>query len=238
MNILAFDTTATAATVAAVQAGNGKITSYSLLTVKNRLTHSETLMPMARQALELMELDCSDIDLFAVSVGPGSFTGVRIGVATVKGLAYNGAMCAGVSTLDALAENLRGVEGTICPVMDARRNCFYNALFRDGKRLTPDRCITAEELEKELAGSGGKVTLCGDGAELFSSVFSIQTTVASPAALYQNALSVAATALRADEPGASPYTVFTKAAALSPVYLRKPQAEREYEERMKEREHS
>lgn len=95
MNILAFDTTATAATVAAVQAGNGKITSYSLLTVKNRLTHSETLMPMARQALELMELDCSDIDLFAVSVGPGSFTGVRIGVSTVKGLAYNGAMCAG-----------------------------------------------------------------------------------------------------------------------------------------------
>ena len=138
MNILAFDTTATAATVAAVQAGNGKITSYSLLTVKNRLTHSETLMPMARQALELMELDCSDIDLFAVSVGPGSFTGVRIGVATVKGLAYNGAMCAGVSTLDALAENLRGVEGMICPVMDARRNCFYNALFRDGKRLTPE----------------------------------------------------------------------------------------------------
>jgi tRNA threonylcarbamoyladenosine biosynthesis protein TsaB len=124
---------------------------------------------MVKQALDLYGAKPSDLNLIAVSVGPGSFTGVRIGVSTVKGLAFGlgkAIPCAAVSTLEALAENLSQQNGIVCPVMDARRSQFYNALFKDNQRLCGDRLITAEELKKQLLETDEQVTLCGDGTEL------------------------------------------------------------------------
>ena len=174
----------------------------------------------------------SDIDLFAVSEGPGSFTGVRIGVSFVKGLAFGGKTCVGVSTLEALAYNMLGFKGIISPVMDARRGQFYNALFEsDGKtliRLSEDRAISAEELEKDLEKYADKpIYLCGDGYEIARKMLKNENIEETPEALLkQNAYSVAMVALEEYKNGR-----FTDDSALSPTYLRVPQAERERLER-------
>jgi tRNA threonylcarbamoyladenosine biosynthesis protein TsaB len=224
MLILGIDTTAVTAS-AAIAEIDGSVSTYSLLTLKNRLTHSENLMPMINQAFELYGAKPKDLSLIAVSAGPGSFTGVRIGVSTVKGIATalgDNIPCAAVSTLEALAENLSHQPGIICPLMDARRQQFYNALFRNGKRLCDDRLISAEELREQLT-SMEKVTLCGDGAGLFASLCELNNIqAASAAATDQNALSVAICGYRA----------FLKKSCVSanelkPVYLRASQAERE-----------
>lgn len=127
MLILAMDSTAVAASVALLTDG-APLAAFHL---DNGNTHSETLLPMVESVLRCTGKTVDDIDLFAVSAGPGSFTGVRIGVATVKGLAFGkGKPCVGVSTLEALAENLVPTGGLLCPVMNARRGQVYNALFR------------------------------------------------------------------------------------------------------------
>lgn len=226
MLILGMDTTAVTASVAVVEIDE-KVRTYSLFSVKSRLTHSETLMPMVKQALDLYGAKPSDLNLIAVSVGPGSFTGVRIGVATVKGLAFGLGKempCAAVSTLEALAENLSQQGGIVCPVMDARRSQFYNALFKDNQRLCKDRLITAEELKIELTASGEPVTLCGDGADLFYSLCGDMKNInlASAASKDQNALSVAVCGYRAFKENR-----LLTAKELKPVYLRASQAERE-----------
>ena len=133
MKILAFDTSATVATVALCD-NERLLAEY---TVNNGNTHSETLLPMIESLLGHFSMSVSDVDLFAVSVGPGSFTGVRIGAATLKGLAFaSDKPCVGVSTLEAIAENLSVCKGLICPVMNARRAQVYTALFRsDGQTL-------------------------------------------------------------------------------------------------------
>ena len=147
MYILGLDTTAVTATAAVCRAENGVITEHAHFSLKNGLTHSESLLPLIDGVLKELGVSPKDIGLVSVSVGPGSFTGVRIGVATAKGFAYaQGIPCAGVSTLEALAKNCAGFRGVVCPVMDARRSQFYNALFKDGKRLCPDRCIAFEEI--------------------------------------------------------------------------------------------
>ncbi|PKM61504.1 MAG: tRNA (adenosine(37)-N6)-threonylcarbamoyltransferase complex dimerization subunit type 1 TsaB, partial [Firmicutes bacterium HGW-Firmicutes-21] len=131
MLVLGMDTTAVIASVAVAEIDD-YIKTYSLFSLKNRLTHSENLMPMVEQVIELFGVKPSELALLAVSVGPGSFTGVRIGVSTVKGLSFasgGGIPCVAVSTLEALAENLSQHTGIICPLMDARRQQFYNALF-------------------------------------------------------------------------------------------------------------
>lgn len=225
MLILGMDTTAVTASVAVVEIED-KVRTYSLFSVKNKLTHSETLMPMVKQALDMYGAKPSDLNLIAVSAGPGSFTGVRIGVATVKGLAFGLGKempCAAVSTLEALAENLAQQSGIVCPVMDARRSQFYNALFKDNQRLCKDRLITAEELKK-LLETGEQVTLCGDGAELFASLCGDLKNIklAAPASKDQNALSVAVCGYRAFKEN----RILT-AKELKPVYLRASQAERE-----------
>lgn len=225
MLILGMDTTAVTASVAIAEI-DGSVQKYSLFTMKNRLTHSENLMPMIKQTIELYGADPGEISLIAVSAGPGSFTGVRIGVATAKGLAfaYGGKIpCASISTLQALAENLSHNYGIICPVMDARRHQFYNALFKGGKRMCEDRLISSECLKEQLLNINEPVIICGDGAEFFyqdcEKVDRIK--IASPSSRDQNALSVAVCGYKAYLNGEA-----VNAQELKPIYLRASQAER------------
>lgn len=224
MLILAMDSTATATSVALLSDG-APLAAFHL---NNGNTHSETLLPMVESVLRGTGKTVDDVDLFAVSAGPGSFTGVRIGAATVKGLAFGkGKPCAGVSTLEALAENLVPATGLLCPVMNARRGQVYNALFRfeNGTltRLCPDRAISTEELEAELLAKNEPVTLCGDGAELVKNSFTRLAVNLPPLTLIgQNAVSVAICAARMAARGET-----CTDEELKPVYLRMPQAERE-----------
>lgn len=229
MLILALDSTAIVASVALCR----DETPIASFTVKNGNTHSETLLPMVEAVLRAANVKATDIDLFACSTGPGSFTGVRIGAATVKGLAFGREVCClGVSTLEALAENAVPFEGLICPVMNARRAQVYNALFtcKDGAlhRLCPDRAISVAELEEELLRDGRPFVLCGDGvAEYASNAKKTASVPISSLLTDQCAISVARVAYRrflAGERGTD--------TALNPVYLRMPQAERERLERL------
>ena len=228
MLILALDSTAVVATAAICE----DETVLAAKTVSCGLKHSETLLPMTEELLERAGKSVSDIDLFACSVGPGSFTGVRIGAATVKGLAFGGKNCVGVSTLEALAYNLRGEKGIISPVMDARRSQTYNALFRweNGEliRLTPDRVIMVDALAKELTAYDEPIFFCGDGYTMAKEAVLLATVQETPEEkIAQNAVSVAALALREYKAGR-----FVKDDALRPTYLRAPQAERERNERL------
>ena len=232
MYILALDSTAIAATVALCD--DEKL--LSLTTVENGNTHSQTLLPMVEETLARFELRPTDIELFACSAGPGSFTGVRIGVSTVKGLAFDTNIpCLGVSTLEALAQNLIGFNGILCPVMNARRNQVYNALFecKDGviTRLCEDRAIALEALDEQLAAMGeSPIYLAGDGydlavSQLKSCVDRIRRT---PVLLrVQNGYSVAQVALELYRNGHQ-----VTDSELLPVYLRLSQAERERLERL------
>ena len=236
MKILAVDTTATSASVAVCE-GNTVLATY---TQKNGLTHSETLLPMIEAVLKNLKLTPDDIDMFAVSEGPGSFTGVRIGVAALKGLAFGkNKICVGTSTLDALARNAQGLPGRFLsvPVMDARRSQLYNAVFEYSggvlTRLCEDRLISAAELEKELAGSEIPVYFFGDGYALASKL-NIPAKATTPQILIlQNGASVAASALAKYE-SSEAKEGFTDL-ALSPKYLRASQAEREEERKRKEK---
>ncbi len=231
MLILAIDTTATTATAAVAEYKDGKLGTNAVMTVNTGLTHSESLLPIVDGVLSAYGKKVSDVELFAVSVGPGSFTGVRIGVSAIKGLAFDGRPVAAVSTLEALAENV-GADGIICPLMDARRGVFYNALFRRENgaltRLTEDRAISAEALSAELAETD-MVYTCGDGVALFEKLKAagIATCAPSYTERYQNGLSVALCAGKLYDKGE-----LVNAATVAPLYLRKPQAEREREERL------
>ena len=228
MLILAFESSAKAASVALVRDGS-LVSQYSQCSA---LTHSRTLLPMAEDMLKNAELTIGDVDLFAVAHGPGSFTGVRIGVSTVKGLAWAGGKpCVGVSTLEAMAWHGLAAGPYVCPVMDARRQQVYNALFeiRDGKpvRLTEDRPIAISELAPQLAALPSPVFLVGDGAGLTAKYLAdagIPFRLAPENLLWQSAWGVGMAA-RDKTPGDSQ--------SLLPVYLRLSQAERERQERMK-----
>ena len=193
------------------------------------LTHSQTLTVMIESMLKITGICPNDIDCYAVNNGPGSFTGVRIGVSAVKGMAYAaGKPCAAVSTLESMAYNSLSCNAVICSCMDARRRQVYNALFRvsDGKaeRLCADRAISIEELMSELKEIGETVILAGDGAELvYNSAKELNNiTLAPPAQRFQRASSVALIAAEKLSRGET-----LSAAALMPSYLRLSQAERE-----------
>lgn len=229
MLILAIDSTATVASVALVKNGS----TLAQYTVNAGNTHSVTLLPMIEHMLKMTDTDLADVDLFAASVGPGSFTGVRIGTATVKGLAHGRDIpCVGVSTLEALAYNLRGCNTVICPAMNARRGQVYTAIFEDThdgvKRLTEDMAISVTELESRLSDFEGEVHFTGDGYPLVSHLSEYNTPEFSR---LQSAVSVAAVAEMLYNETCDK-SVFTPE-ALNPTYLRKPQAEREREERLK-----
>lgn len=141
-------------------------------TVNHKKTHSEKIMPQISAMLEACGTKLEDIDYFAASVGPGSFTGVRIGVATAKGFAQaTNKPCVAVSALLALAFGAKSFRGLVCPILDARRNQVYSALFEsDGKaikRITEDRALTLDDLLCELCGLGKDVIFTGDGVPVF-----------------------------------------------------------------------
>lgn len=228
MNILAVDTSALTATVAVMKNG---VTVFEN-NITNALTHSETLMPMIDHALSSVKLNVNDIDLFAVSCGPGSFTGIRIGVSAIKALAYaTGKSVFGLNTLEALAYNVATLESVnICPIMDARRSQVYNAIykFENGKACTivEPRALSIEELCAEISE---KTIFVGDGVNVYKSKIEElcgEKAVFAPAHMVlQKASSVAYAASIANE------NEYLSPEALEVIYLRKSQAEREREER-------
>ena len=231
MKILSLDSSARVATVALCEDGR-LLAEY---TVNNGNTHSETLLPMIETMLRHFGIGTSEIDLFACTSGPGSFTGVRIGAATLKGLAFaTNKPCVGVSTPEALAENLVGLPGLICPVMNARRAQVYTALFRsDGETLTrllPDAALSIAELDELLSAYGEPVVFCGDGYDV--TVPSLKKTPYRPTPerlRHQSAFSVALCALREYKAGRAEGDT-----GLKIHYLRPCQAERERMEREKQ----
>lgn len=228
MKILALDSSAVVASVALCD-GETLLAEYTL---NNGNTHSETLLPMVETLLSHFGMSANDIELFAASSGPGSFTGVRIGVATLKGLAFaKNTPCVAVSTLEALAENAVSLGGLICPVMNARRAQVYTALFRsDGKTLTrllPDSALALTELDDLLAAYGEPVIFVGDGYAITLKALKKTEAREIPDRLrHQSAYSVAQVARRAYENNEA-----TTDAALAVTYLRPSQAERERLER-------
>ena len=229
MKILALDSTAIVASVALCE--NGVLLGE--YTLNNGNTHSQSLLPMVESLLGLFGTGIDEIDLFAASAGPGSFTGVRIGVSILKGLASaKKTPCIGLSTLEALAENLPYRDGILCPVMDARRNQVYNALFRRTERglerLTEDRLITLKELDCELAERNERIYLCGDGYELAKKVLTVKTEDTPALLIPQNAVSIARLAKALYD--AAPDSDYDES-TLQPIYLRASQAERERLER-------
>ncbi len=215
--ILSVDSSAVTASVALTDGENVINNEF----VNAGLTHSETLLPMIKRVLG--DTKVSELDAIAVTAGPGSFTGVRIGVATVKGLAFEKNIpCISVSTLEAIAYNFADENTIVCAVMDARRMQFYNALFEmnGGKaiRLCDDRAISIDALREDLK-KYDRVVIAGDGAKLcFDNINLDNCTLAPNDKMYQNGIGVARAAKDKEKISAS---------SLMPVYLRLSQAERE-----------
>lgn len=227
MVTLSFESSAKAASVALVKDGS-MLAQY---TQCSALTHSRTLLPMAEDLLKNTDMTLNDVDRIACAHGPGSFTGIRIGVATVKGLSWAlDKPCVGVSTLEAMAWHGVSAGGFICCVMDARRSQVYNAIFeiRDGRpvRLTDDRAVSLEELKADVLQLGQEVLLVGDGAKITAEFFlknGIPFRTAPENLVMQSAWGVA---MAAEDKEAG------KSETLLPVYLRLSQAERERQERL------
>lgn len=230
MLILAFESSAKAASAALCE--DGRLLGQAVLCCG--LTHSRTLLPIAEDLLKNTGTALTDVDCFAVAQGPGSFTGIRIGVSTVKGLSWAADKpCTGVSTLAAMAWNGVSAGGLVCAVMDARRNEVYNALFRiaDGRpqRLCEDRAVSLTSLAGELAAlkDAGEVPfLVGDGAQLTAEYLEsrgMPFRLAPEPLRNQSAWGVAMEAA-----GLTPVS----SQELLPVYLRLSQAERERQARL------
>ena len=232
MLILAFETSAKAASVAVMEGSKLLAESYQ----NTGLTHSQTLMVMAQDALTQCGKRAADVEAVAVAEGPGSFTGVRIGVAAAKGFAWGKNIpCYGVSTLEAMALHLSVWQGYVCPVMDARRSQVYNALFyvNQGKvtRVCEDRAIALADLKEELKNLREPVFLVGDGSNLCYNTLSKDVpNLVLPAEhrTHQRAVGVGLGAAAMAESGNG-----GDGAALSPNYLRLSQAERERAEKLK-----
>ncbi len=229
MLMLALESSAKAASVAVFE--DGSLLGMSIANAG--LTHSRTLLPMAEDLLKNLDKSVNNLDAVAVAHGPGSFTGLRIGMAEAKGLAWALEIPAvGVSTLEAMAYGGPNMDGVmLCCAMDARRNQVYNALFtvENGRpsRLTPDRAISIEELKAELAAYDKPWILLGDGAELCYNALKdspgLAVTLAPEPLRLQNARGVGIAAQ--DKP-------LSSAEELLPVYLRLSQAERERQEKL------
>jgi tRNA threonylcarbamoyladenosine biosynthesis protein TsaB len=248
MKVLSLDTTAKTASVCVGLFENRSFYKISSACLNNTLTHSESLLPMIDFCIKSAGLSFSDVDAGVISAGPGSFTGVRIGISTLKGLAFGRAdfPCVPVSTLSSLAENVVSCRESsiIFPLMDARRNQFYNAAFICGKsgeknRLCADRAESFEFLTNEIERNfnGKDVYLVGDGAKLFYSLYeksgkNTENVILCPESiLYEDAFS---SLLAAKDIFVSGKFENYTADKLLPVYLRVSQAEREKSEKNKE----
>ena len=229
MLLLSVDSTASPASVCLYEDGK-IIADYYLNT---GFTHSQTLMAMTESVLKISGKSAADIDVYAVNCGPGSFTGVRIGVSAVKGMAFAADKpCIGTSTLESMAYSFLGSHAVICACMDARRQQVYNALFRvDGdsiERLCDDRAIAVSDLLQELDAIHEEIFLAGDGAELvYESIDTAAIRLAEPHQRFQRASSVALLAADKFKRGEA-----VSPAALMPHYLRLSQAERERNAKM------
>lgn len=232
MTILAIDSSAKAASVCI--ANEEKIIGEFF--INTSLTHSQTLMPMTEQLLKNTKMTIDEVDAIAVNAGPGSFTGVRIGVAAAKGLAFpKNLPCVSVSTLESMAYNLLGTDCVVCAVMDARCSQVYNAMFRikgeTVERLTDDRALSLSDLLLEFKQTDERILIVGDGAEI---TYDFLKNEASNAVLApknrrtQTASSVALAAFQKFFEGKT-----QTAAELMPIYLRLPQAQRELNARLR-----
>lgn len=231
--ILAVDTSAKPVSCALVKDGVVLSSYYS----NTGLTHSQTLMPMIETMMRSVNAVVADLDAVAVNAGPGSFTGVRIGVSAVKGIAFTHNLpCVSVSTLESMAQNIPIDENSvICCVMDARCQQVYTALFGAGEngdpvRLSEDKAISVYELKNQLKNIEKTIIIVGDGAEMCYNELrgSVPKLLLSPPSVrYQNAAAAAVVAQRLIEEGK-----MVSAEELLPFYLRLPQAERELNQRM------
>lgn len=227
MKILSIECSASPASCAIIEDGKIKASSF----INAKLTHSQTLMQMIINTLDNSVTKLCEIDRIAIAVGPGSFTGLRIGISAVKGLtAPTNLPCIPVSTLDGMAESFINQDCIVCAVMDARCNQFYNSLFeiKNGeiKKLCDDRALIADELKSEIFNipNDTKIIVCGDGADLFyKAVCELPNITLAPEYLkYQSAIGVG---LYANKNADKINIVLPD--ELLPVYLRLPQAERE-----------
>ncbi len=225
MKILAVDSSAKSGSVSILEDGKNLAEFY----INNKLTHSQTLMPMIEWILKSTNLKTHDIDYFAVSVGPGSFTGLRIGISCIKGLAFaENKPCIAVSTLEGLSRNI-SQPSVICSVMDARCSQVYTSQFEfDGEkyiRITPDEAISISELEEKLKKTQKNVILVGDGAKMCYNMLKEtceNLTLSSENVRFQHAFGVAQVAYEKVKNGDT-----VSSDKLIPMYLRLPQAQRE-----------
>lgn len=238
MKILGIESAALTASVAVVS--DGILTAE--YTVTDKKTHSQTLLPMLDEVKRILELNPAELDAIAISAGPGSFTGLRIGAATAKGLGLAlGKPLVAVSTLEALAFNLADSELLLCPVMDARRNQLYNGLYRRTRteksefnaggclmEVVAPRAVAAEALIEELNARGEAVIFLGDGVPVLSGLAASLTVPYSLAAPNNSRARAASVAALGEIYAAAGKTV--PAEDFAPEYLRKSQAEREREE--------
>lgn len=230
MKLLALDSSGLVASVAVLE-DDSLLAEY---TVNYKKTHSQTLLPMLDTVAQMIELDLNDLDAIAIAAGPGSFTGLRIGSATAKGLglALNKPLIA-VPTVDALAYNLFDTDKLICPIMDARRAQVYTGIYRfEDHKLIPlenQMAISVKELAEKLNTVGQEVIFLGDGVsvyrQLLDELLTVPHTYAPAHVNKQRSAAVGALGALYYKEGK-----FVNAAAHQPEYLRKSQAEREREE--------
>lgn len=240
MRILALDSSGLVASVAVVDSSESGEELIAEYTVNYKKTHSQTLLPMLDEVSKMIELDLSTVDAIAVAAGPGSFTGLRIGSATAKGLglALNKPLIH-IPTLEGLAYNLCGSSDVVCPIMDARRGQVYTGIYRfeDDKLivLEDQMAISIEELGEKLKKYDNKIVFLGDGVPVFKerltdAIMKDREIAFAPANVNrQRAASVGALAIRYYEAGK-----IETAAEHQPDYLRVSQAERERKERLKQ----
>lgn len=223
MNILAVDTSGNVCT-AAVLCDNKVL---SEIYVDNKMTHSQTLGPMIDDVLKRADITISNIDLFACAVGPGSFTGLRIGVGMIKAFCHStGKQCVAVNTLDALAYNLKGDNRLVCTIIDARRMDVYTATYKQNERISEYRALQISDLLDEL--NGEDAVFIGDGSIVFEEqILKSGFSTAHRGVALQRASSVGLLAYERREETMSAYD-------LEPYYLRQTQAERVYAEKHKE----
>ncbi len=229
MKILSVDSSSVSASVAITENGVTLAENF----INNGLTHSQTLMPMVEKTLNEANMSVKDIELFAITNGPGSFTGVRIGIASVKGMADAlGKKCVAVSTLETIAEPLKNEDYIVCAVMDARCNQVYTAIFQNGKRLCEDKAVLIDDLGNELKNYKKKVVFIGDGSVLcYEKLKDVVTDceLVDKSIRYVHASSIGRLAEEKVKNGELP----TESAKLVPFYLRLPQAERELNNKLK-----
>lgn len=237
MRVLALDSSGLVASVAIVEADEENEQVIAEYTVNYKKTHSQTLLPMLDEVAKMVELDMSTIDAIAVAAGPGSFTGLRIGSATAKGLGLAlGKPLVGVPTLHGLAYNLCGTDSIVCPIMDARRGQVYTGIYEfQGNELIvleDQMAVGIEELGEKLKKYDRKIIFLGDGVPVFRNVLTEEILAGKSLAFApanmnrQRAASVGTLGIRYYKEGK-----IQTAAEHGPDYLRVSQAERERKER-------